>query len=116
MLLYGVYPKAVVTLPDVKVNVPPNVKFPLVVTVPDKLSPLTVPVPPTDVTVPVLVVYPLGFVALYGVNPNPLVTCPDVNVICDEPDTKPEGTPVILPNETCADPETIPEGIPVKLP
>ena len=33
-------------------NVPPNVRFPLVVTVPDNVNPLTVPVPPTDVTVP----------------------------------------------------------------
>jgi hypothetical protein len=32
---------------------PPNVKLPVVVTVPDKLMPDTVPVPLTDVTVPV---------------------------------------------------------------
>ena len=31
-------------------NVPPNVKFPLVVTVPVKVKPFTVPVPPTLVT------------------------------------------------------------------
>jgi hypothetical protein len=45
-------------------NVPPRVKFPEDVTVPLRERPLTVPVPPTDVTVPVLDVYPLGFVAL----------------------------------------------------
>ena len=33
-------------------NVPPNVIDPEVVTVPDNVRPLTVPVPPTDVTVP----------------------------------------------------------------
>ena len=37
-------------------NVPPNVKLPEVVTVPLRLNPLTVPVPATDVTVPVFVV------------------------------------------------------------
>jgi hypothetical protein len=36
-------------------SVPPSVKLPLLVTVPLRLSPLTVPVPPTDVTVPFLV-------------------------------------------------------------
>lgn len=35
-----------------KSNVPPSVKLPLVVTVPDSVMPDTVPVPPTDVTVP----------------------------------------------------------------
>jgi hypothetical protein len=50
-------------------NVPPNVKLPVVVTVPVSVIPFTVPVPPTDVTVPeplplnvfqsVLVRYPL---------------------------------------------------------
>ena len=44
-------------------NVPLNVKLPEVVTVPLRLKPLTVPVPATDVTVPVFVVYPLGLVA-----------------------------------------------------
>ena len=33
-------------------KVPPNVKFPDVVTVPVRVIPLTVPVPPTEVTVP----------------------------------------------------------------
>jgi hypothetical protein len=33
-------------------NVPPNVKLPELVTVPVKVMPFTVPVPPTDVTVP----------------------------------------------------------------
>ena len=36
----------------VKSNDPLNVKLPVEVTVPDKLMPDTVPVPPTDVTVP----------------------------------------------------------------
>jgi hypothetical protein len=35
-----------------KSKVPPRVRFPLVVTVPVKVRPLTVPVPPTLVTVP----------------------------------------------------------------
>ena len=35
-----------------KSRVPPRVKFPLLVTVPDKEIPETVPVPPTLVTVP----------------------------------------------------------------
>ena len=33
-------------------NVPPSVKLPELVTVPDKVIPLTDPVPPTEVTVP----------------------------------------------------------------
>ena len=37
----------------VKSKDPPKVKLPVVVTVPDKLMPDTVPVPLTDVTVPV---------------------------------------------------------------
>ena len=41
--------KALFAIP---LNVPPNVKFPEVVTVPVKVKPFTVPVPPTDVTVP----------------------------------------------------------------
>jgi hypothetical protein len=52
-LVTGVYPKAVVTLPDVNDNVPPKVSDPVVVTVPVSVNPLTVPVPLTDVT-PVL--------------------------------------------------------------
>ena len=57
-------------------NVPPNVKLPLVVTVPLRLRPLTVPVPPTLVTVPlplplkvfqsVEVKYPLALVVAAG--------------------------------------------------
>jgi hypothetical protein len=35
-------------------NVPPSVKLPLVVTVPVRVMPFIVPVPPTEVTVPVL--------------------------------------------------------------
>ena len=38
----------------VSAKVPPKVRLPEPVTVPDKVSPLTVPVPPTEVTVPVL--------------------------------------------------------------
>jgi hypothetical protein len=50
-------------------RVPPNVKLPLVVTVPVSVRPLTVPVPPTEVTVPpldgaVLVIVKLGYVPL----------------------------------------------------
>ena len=37
-----------------KSNVPPKVKLPVVVTVPLRVMPETVPVPPTDVTVPVV--------------------------------------------------------------
>ena len=37
-----------------KSNVPPSVKLPELVTVPDKLMPETVPVPLTEVTVPVV--------------------------------------------------------------
>ena len=37
-------------------SVPPSVRLPEVVTDPERVRPLTVPVPPTDVTVPVLVV------------------------------------------------------------
>ena len=37
-----------------KSSVPPKVKLPVLVTVPDKLMPETVPVPLTDVTVPVV--------------------------------------------------------------
>ena len=46
---------------DVKLtldNVPPSVRLPEVVTVPVNVMPFTVPVPPTDVTVPVLAVAP----------------------------------------------------------
>ena len=39
-------------------SVPPKVKLPLVVTVPLRLRPLTVPVPPTEVTVPVVLDVP----------------------------------------------------------
>ena len=50
----------------VTANVPPSVKLPDVVTVPVNVSPLTVPVPPTEVTVPVLLVYPFGLDAGYA--------------------------------------------------
>ena len=36
----------------IPLKVPPNVRLPDVVTVPVKVKPLTVPVPPTEVTVP----------------------------------------------------------------
>jgi hypothetical protein len=39
---------------------PPRVKFPVLVTVPVKVKPLTVPVPPTEVTVPVVGVVQVG--------------------------------------------------------
>jgi hypothetical protein len=54
--LYGVNPKAVVTLALVNVKAPPRVRLPVDVTDPLRVKPLTVPVPPTDVTVPVFVV------------------------------------------------------------
>jgi hypothetical protein len=47
-------------------SVPPRVKLPLPVTLPVKVKPLTVPVPETLVTVPTLVVYPLGLVEGYA--------------------------------------------------
>jgi len=47
-------------LEGVTAKVPPNVKFPDVVTVPDRLIPETVPVPPTDVTVPEPVPAPIA--------------------------------------------------------
>lgn len=43
-----------------KSNVPPKVKLPVLVTVPDKLMPDTVPVPLTDVTVPTVGVAQVG--------------------------------------------------------
>ena len=49
-------PSAVVTLPLVSDNVPPKVKLPDPVIDPVSVKPLTVPVPPTLVTVPVLLV------------------------------------------------------------
>ena len=54
-------------------KVPPNVRFPLVVTVPVKVSPFTVPVPPTLVTVPTVGVCQVGAEFPLEVN-----TCPDV--------------------------------------
>ena len=48
---------------DTRLNVPPRVKLPDVVTVPVKVKPLTVPVPLTEVTVPVLLVNPDGLAA-----------------------------------------------------
>jgi hypothetical protein len=47
----------------VTASVPLNVMLPVVVTVPEILKPDTVPVPDTDVTVPVLLVYPEGLLA-----------------------------------------------------
>ena len=58
LLLYGVNPNPLVTLADVKNNVPPRDKLPEVDTLPDNDNPLTLPVPDTFVTVPVLVVNP----------------------------------------------------------
>jgi hypothetical protein len=48
----------VAKLEEVTESVPPRVKLPEDVTVPLSESPLTVPVPPTEVTVPVLAVAP----------------------------------------------------------
>ena len=48
-------------------TVPPSVRLPVVVTVPVSVIPLTVPVPPTDVTVPLLS-------AAIDIVPVPLVT------------------------------------------
>jgi hypothetical protein len=50
-------------LEAVTASVPPSVSEPDVVTVPLRLSPLTVPVPPTEVTVPVFEVKPDGLLA-----------------------------------------------------
>ena len=58
VLLYGVNPNPDVTLDDVKNNVPPKDKLPEVDTLPDNDNPLTLPIPDTFVTVPVLVVNP----------------------------------------------------------
>jgi hypothetical protein len=44
----------------IPLKVPPRVKLPEVVTVPDNVKPLTVPVPPTEVTVPVVGVVQVG--------------------------------------------------------
>jgi hypothetical protein len=53
-----------------KLNVPPRVKLPEAVTVPDKLIPLTVPVPPTLVTVP-----PVAPLTEAQASPPPVVYC-----------------------------------------
>ena len=50
----GVFKLVAVVFELATFKVPDNVRFPDVVTVPERLKPLTVPVPPTDVTVPVL--------------------------------------------------------------
>jgi hypothetical protein len=57
---------------DIKLNVPPKVKFPEVVTVPVKVKPLTVPVPLTDVTVPLDAV--ADNVPVVNESPVPIVT------------------------------------------
>jgi hypothetical protein len=53
-------------LDAVTASVPPSVRDPEVVTVPLRLSPLTVPVPPTEVTVPAFDVKPEGLLAGYA--------------------------------------------------
>ena len=53
LVLFVIAPTAF-TLAAVKDNVPPKVRFPVDVTVPLKVNPLTVPVPLTLVTVPTL--------------------------------------------------------------
>ena len=59
-------------------RVPPSVKLPDVVTVPVSVMPLTVPVPPTLVTVPtnwsLLVMVKLGYVPVTTVVPAPVST------------------------------------------
>ena len=47
---------------------------------PVNVSPLTAPVPPTEVTVPRFEVYEFGFASLYGVNPRAVVTSKLVSV------------------------------------
>ena len=106
--LYGVYPNAVVTFSEVTDNVPPSVIVPAVVMVPPvKVSPLTVPVVATDVTVPVLVVYPAGFETLYGVYPNADVTCSVVKLSAP-PNVK-------LPDDVTVPDNVNPETVPVPL-
>ena len=58
----------------IRLNVPPKVKLPVVVTVPVRVKPLTVPVPATEVTVPVAGVVQVGAAA----DPPDVNTCPDV--------------------------------------
>ena len=53
MIAFGAVPP--IAGGDDKSKVPPSVRFPVDVTVPDKLMPLTVPVPDTLVTVPTLI-------------------------------------------------------------
>ena len=74
----GVNPKALVTLRDVKTRVPPKVKLPVAVIVPVNVNPLTVPVPPTEVTpedelvpapIKVLISSPVTPIANVGVPP-----------------------------------------------
>ena len=48
----AVFKLVAVVLALATLNVPPNVRFPVVVTDPVRVNPLTVPVPPTLVTVP----------------------------------------------------------------
>ena len=64
-------------------SVPPNVKLPVVVTVPVKVMPLTVPVPETEVTVPpppvaAMLIDPPPFVIEM---PDPAVSVALVNVL-----------------------------------
>ena len=69
---------AVLIVPVVKatdVIEPPRVKFPVLVTVPVKVKPLTVPVPPTEVTVP-----PDDGLVLVTVKPPPATGVTDMPV------------------------------------
>jgi hypothetical protein len=73
------------------VRAPPRVRFPLDVTVPDNVIPFTVPVPPTEVTVPdtvdAMVMEPVPFVMEM---PVPCVSVAFVSVL-----------PVVLPISNC---------------
>ena len=80
-------------------NEPPSVKFPDVVTVPVSVKPLTVPVPPTLVTVPVLVVLLLNVFQSVDVKyPSTLVVAATIDIT---------GVVVPVATDTGAVPDTL---------
>lgn len=66
MLRKPIVTPSIVAVVATDVTDPLSVMLPDVVTVPERLRPLAEPVPPTDVTVPVLLVYPDGLLAGYA--------------------------------------------------